>query len=266
MADAVRGDDRHGVGYGVALHGALPRHGGVQCGVMRFRADGGRIHQDVGALQGHGAGGLGIPLVPADADADAAEAGAPDLEAGVAGTEVVLLLIAGAVRDMALAIDAQSLAVGVEHDHRVEVVRPLLLEDRDGDDDAQFFRHRLQLDHGRMLTPRIGGREPVLLLRHAEVGPLEQLGRQDDLRTLGRRLTDQADGLVDIGLHVLAVRGLQRGDGDGAGHLYAGSCWLMQWKEPPPVRTAFDGDRTISRSGKTVARASPARRAATSSP
>ncbi|MNN49795.1 hypothetical protein D3C81_1643450 [compost metagenome] len=186
---------------------------------MRLRTDGGRIHQDVGALQRHGAGALGVPLVPADADADAAETRAPDLETGVAGTEVVLLLIAGAVGDVALAIDAQGLAVGVQHDHRVEVVRPLLLEDRDGDDDAQFLGHRLQLNHGRMLAPRIGGGEPVLLLRHAEIGPLEQLGRQDDLRALGRRLTDQADGLVDVHLHVLAVRGLEGGDGDGAGHL-----------------------------------------------
>ena len=216
VADAVRGDDRHGVGHGVALHRPLPRGGGVQGRVMRLRADGGRVHQDVGALQGHGAGGLGIPLVPADADADPAEAGAPDLEAGVAGTEIVLLLIAGAVRDVALAIDAQGLAVGVQHDHGVEVVRAFLLEDRDGDDHAQFLRHRLQLDHGRMLAPRIGRGEPVLLLRHAEIGPLEQLRRQDDLRALGRGLTDQADGLVDIGLHVLAIGGLEGGDGDGS--------------------------------------------------
>src|SRR5690606_33680349 len=175
------------------------------------------------------------------------------------------LLIAGAVGYMALAIDAHQFAVGVDHHQAVEVVRPLALENRDRQDDAQFLGYRLKLGHGRVLAPRIGGAEPLLFLRDAEIRPLEQLRRQDDLRALGRRLTDEADGLVDVRLHVLAVRGLDGGDGDLTGH-HAGSCWLMQWKEPPPDRVAIDGRGMISRSVKTVARASQARRAAMSLP
>src|SRR5690606_12140633 len=182
-----------------------------------------------------------------------------------AGAEVVLLLIAGAVRNMALAIDAHQLAVCVDHHQAVEIVRSLALEDGDGQYDAQLPGHGLKLGHGRMLAPRIGGAEPLFLLRDAEIRPLEQLRGQDDLGALGRRLADEADGLVDVRLHVLAVRGLDGGDGDLTGH-HAGSCWLMQWKEPPPDRVAIDGKGMISRSGKTVARASQARRAAMSFP
>src|SRR5690606_39278536 len=124
--------DRHDVGHGVPLHGAPPRGGGVQGVVMRLGADGGRVEQDLRPLQHHGAGGLGVPLVPADADADAAEARVPDLEAGVAGAAVVLLLIAGTVRNVALAIDAHQFAVGVDHHQAVEIVRSLALVDGDG--------------------------------------------------------------------------------------------------------------------------------------
>uniref|UniRef100_A0A0N4ZLB6 PE-PGRS family protein n=1 Tax=Parastrongyloides trichosuri TaxID=131310 RepID=A0A0N4ZLB6_PARTI len=215
VADAVGADDRHDVGHGVTLHGAPPRGGGVQGGVMRLAADGGGVEQNLRAQQRHAAGALGEPLVPADADADAAEAGVPDLEAGVAGAEVVLLLIAGAVRNMALAIDAHQLAVCVDHHQAVEIVRSLALEDGDGQYDAQLPGHRLKLGHGRMLAPRIGGAEPLLFLRDAEVRPLEQLRRQDDLSALGRRLTDESDGLVDVRLHVLAVGGLDGGEMEG---------------------------------------------------
>ena len=45
----------------------------------------------------------------------------PRLEAGVAGPEIIFLLIAGAVGDVALAIDAEDLAVGIGHRHAVVV-------------------------------------------------------------------------------------------------------------------------------------------------
>ena len=51
----------------------------------------------------------------------------------------------------------------------------------------------------------MGGREPALLLRDAEIRPLEELRRQDHLRALAGRLADEGDGLVDVGLEVLAV-------------------------------------------------------------
>ena len=65
-------------------------------------------------------------------------AGVPDLETRVAWPEIVFLLIAGPIWDVAFSINAEQRAVGIGHDEAVKIVRPLLLEDGDGQDDAQF--------------------------------------------------------------------------------------------------------------------------------
>jgi hypothetical protein len=96
-----------------------------------------------------------------------------------------------------------------------------------------------------MLAPRMRLGEPALFLGDTEIGALEQLRRQDDLGALGGGLADEIDGLLDVGLQIHPVGGLDRGDLDLAGH-QAGSCWEMQWKDPPPVRMAVDGRGMIS--------------------
>src|SRR5690606_16642382 len=93
-ADAVAGDQRHQVGAGVALLDALPVVARGDVRVMWLAADGGGVEQQFGAHQRHAARGLGEPLVPADRHADLRVAGVPDLEAGVAGVEIVLLVVA----------------------------------------------------------------------------------------------------------------------------------------------------------------------------
>ena len=223
-ADAVGADHGDDVRHRMALHGAPPRVAGVEAGVVRLRTDGGRIEQHLGPHQRHGPRGLGVPLVPADADAQAAEAAVPDAEAGVAGAEIVLFLVARPVGDVAFAIEAHQRAVGVDHHQAVEIVRPLALEDRDRNDHAQFGGQRRQGGDAGMLAPGIGVGEPAFFLADAEIGPLEQLRRQDHLRAEGRRLADELGGLGDVGRHVLAVRGLDGGDADGAGHDQTGSC------------------------------------------
>src|SRR5690606_23803844 len=68
--DAVGGGQVDAVRHGVAEHGALPHVAGVEpADLGRFRADGGGVEEQVGALEGHDACCLGEPLVPADADA-----------------------------------------------------------------------------------------------------------------------------------------------------------------------------------------------------
>src|SRR6185437_16997175 len=115
------------------LHGALPLQVGVEGGVVGLRADCRRIKEDFGTLQNHSAGAFRIPLIPADADADAAVLRRPGFEACVAGAEVILLLIAGAVGDMALAIDAEDFTVSIGNRDTVEIARAVLLEKRDRD-------------------------------------------------------------------------------------------------------------------------------------
>ena len=257
-ADTVGGDHRDDVGHRMALHDAAPGVAGVQAGVVGLAADGGGIEQHLGPHQGHGARGLRIPLVPADARADPAVAGLPDLEAGVARTEVVLLLIARPVGDVALAVDAEQGPVRVRHHQAVVVVRPLALVNGDGDHHAEFGRERGQGGDAGMLAPGVGGGEPALLLGHAEIGALEQFRGQDDLGPLRRRLAHQIRGGGDVVGHVQAVRRLNRAERERAGH-QAGSCWLMQWKLPPPVSRAREDSPITSRSGNMAARASSAR-------
>src|SRR5689334_6436447 len=97
---------------------------------MRFGADGGRVEEDLRAHQHHRARRLRIPLVPAYPDAERRLVWAvPDLEAGVAGAEVELLLVTGAVGDVALAIDAGDLPVRPDHGEAVVMVRPVELEE-----------------------------------------------------------------------------------------------------------------------------------------
>src|SRR3546814_15392789 len=83
----------------MADHRAAPEAAGVEVRIVRLGADGGGVEQDFRAHQHHRAGGFGIPLVPADADADRAVAGLPYLEAGIAGAEIEFLRIARTVGD-----------------------------------------------------------------------------------------------------------------------------------------------------------------------
>ncbi len=260
-ASAIGAHHRDHVGDRVALHGAAPRQGGVQVGIVRLGADGGGVEQHLGAHQGHGPGGFRIPLVPADADAQATEAAVPDLEAGVAGAEIVLLHIARPVGDVAFAVEAHERAVRVHHHQGIEIVRPLALEDRDRQHHPQLGGQGRQGGDAGMLPPGVSLGKPALLLGHAEIGALEQFRGQDHLGAAGRGLADQALGLLDVRRPVQAVGGLQGGDGDLAGH-QAGSCWVMQWNEPPPDRMAFEGRPITSRSGNRAARPCRARFAA----
>ena len=60
--------------------------------LLGMPADRGRIEENLRPLQGRQAGRLGIPLVPADQDADLAVPGVPGAEAGVARGEIELLV------------------------------------------------------------------------------------------------------------------------------------------------------------------------------
>ena len=73
------------------------------------------IKQHLRPLQRGQACTLGIPLIPADEGADASEAGVEGLEAEVARREIIFFVIQRIIRDVHLAINAQQLAVGVNH-------------------------------------------------------------------------------------------------------------------------------------------------------
>src|SRR4051812_42753227 len=105
----------------MALLRAAPAVARVERGVVRLAADGGGVEKDISAEQHHAARRFGIPLVPADADADLAPRRLPDFVAAVAGAEIEFLLIAGTVGDMCLAVGAHDRAIGPDGDNAVVI-------------------------------------------------------------------------------------------------------------------------------------------------
>ena len=71
------------------------------------------------------------------------------LKPGVAGAEVVLLLVARAVRNVRLAIDAEHAAIRIEDRDRVEVRMPGALEEADRQHHAELARDRLEVRERR---------------------------------------------------------------------------------------------------------------------
>ena len=198
----------------MADHRPPPQPGCVETGIVRLVADRGGIEQHLGPHQHHRPRRLGIPLVPADPDADGRASGAPGLEAGVARPEVEFLLIAGAVGDVALAVDAGHRPVRRDHRQAVIMMRAVGLEEAGRDVDRELVGQPLHRQHRRMLVHRPGAGEQALILDAAEIMPLEQFGRQDHLRPARGRLADEIGDGGDVGVHLVGKRELEGGDGD----------------------------------------------------
>ena len=186
--------------------------------VVRLTADGSRIEQQLRAHQGHAARALGEPLIPANTHANPGIAGLPDLEAGVARVEVILLVITGAIRNMTLAVDAEVAAVGINDRDAVEARATGQLEEADRQHHCQLFSQRLKvLDRRVVFNPR--GQLQILRVRLlAEVRRFEQLLNQDDLRALGGGLAHQLVSLRNIGLTIPGTTHLGGGNGHGTSH------------------------------------------------
>ena len=208
-ADTIRCHDWHEVRGAVALHDARPVALRVERRVLRLGADRCRIQQHVGALERHDARRLGEPLVPADADTHGTERRLEHLEARVADREVELLLIAGPVGNVRLAVQPAHRAVGVDHGHRVVVHVVGLLKERERQHDVQLSRQRHKVSQRRIvLGPRVQRRLKVrrrLVL--AKVLVEEQLGQQHDVGAmLARRcLPHQSLGRRNVGLERLGA-------------------------------------------------------------
>gem|GEM_PF-5547675 len=230
------------------------------------------VEQDVGALERHDARALREPLVPADAHADRPDPRAPGLEARVAGVEVELLLVAGSVGDVALPVHAQHRAVGVDHRQAVEVGLARLLEERDGQHDAELAGQAREARDERVLVDRVREREQLLALELGEVEVLEQLLEQHQLRAVRRCLAHERLGLAQVLLQDVRAAHLHDADAERAralGHASppsdagatspAGCCCVTQWNAPPPVISSLAGSPITSRPGKSGRSTSSAR-------
>src|SRR5690554_3768308 len=137
-ADAVDGGDVDAVRDGVASLNSLPSvalHGVLLGAFFVDGADGGGVDQDFGAFHRGEACRFGVPLVPADQDADLRVLGFEDFVSAVSGGEVELLEVERVVRDVRFTVRAHVGAVGVQHGGGVEVETGCGFFIEGGDDD-----------------------------------------------------------------------------------------------------------------------------------
>ena len=127
------------------------------------------------------------------------------LKAGVARGEVVLLLVAGAVGNVRLAVDAEIAAVGIEDGDGVEVGPSRALEKADRQHHGKLACDAGKVPHRRVVRDRARQREVPHVLLDAEIRRLEQLRQQDDVRAGGGRLAHQPLGTRDVRLRVPAA-------------------------------------------------------------
>src|SRR3546814_16169793 len=100
-------------------------------------------------------------LVPADADADPRSEDVPDLEARVAGAEIIFLFIARTAGNMAFAVGSYDVAVGGDQRERVVIMPTVLLVITHRACDLQLCGERLHGDAPPTLCGRAGDPEKI---------------------------------------------------------------------------------------------------------
>ena len=201
----------------MALHGALPVPARIPVGKLRLGADRRGIKQHLRPAEDKTTRGLGEPLVPADTESDFAELGVPHAESGVAGIEVILFLVAHAIRDVRLAVETEHLPAGVDHGDRVEIGLVVALEEAEGQHDVQFAGQRLECGDAFVAFDRTRQLEISRQLVLAKVGRLEKLLDKDDARALRGGLADQLFRAIEA-LHAVLAAGHLRGRHSNVAH------------------------------------------------
>ena len=159
---------------------------GIGGGIAGLGSNGAGVQQQLRAVQHQAAGHLGKPLIPADGRPDSTKGGREHQKTAVARVEVELLLVAGAVGDMALAVAAQALTVGVDHYQRVEGGLPVALVHAHRNDHAQLAGQIGEAFHRWMIGQGPSQVEVGRILVFAPVRLLEQLGQEHHLGTACR--------------------------------------------------------------------------------
>ena len=220
VADAVGHGDVAAIGDGVGALDGFPRVV-LPRAVLRFfagvPADGGGEKKNLRAGQRGQPRGLGIPLIPADADADFRVARLPRAEAEVARREVKFLVKERVIRDVHLPVFAEIRAVGVD-DRRSIVIEAgaALFKKRRDDDDAAFLRQCAQRV-GARAGDFLGEPEVFVILDLAEVLRGEELLETHDLRAAVRGLGGFRERLREVLARLRRAAHLDEAEGDFVG-------------------------------------------------
>jgi hypothetical protein len=161
--------------------------------------------------------GLGVPLIPADQHADAAEAGVPGAKAQVSGSEVELLVVLRVVGDVHLPILPEEPAVGVD-DGRGVVIQAFgaLLEQRGDDHHPELTSELTQLGRRRSGNGLSQPKE-LVILSLAKISAAEKLLETNDLRAATSSLADALHGLGHVRRRVRSTTHLHQTERDAVG-------------------------------------------------
>ena len=185
----------------MATHHGLPGHTLALLLVGRvvgIEADGGGVDEELGTGKGHETGCLGIPLVPADKDAKTAYGGLDGLEAEVTRGEVELLVIAGVVGDMHLAVFAGNGAVFLEDNGGVMVETGGTALEKGGDEHDAAFLGYAAIDVGGGTWDGLGQVEEVDILYLTEIEGVVELLQNNEFCTALGEVTDAIAEALDI--------------------------------------------------------------------
>ena len=179
--------------------------------------DGGGIEENLGPAHRRESSRLGVPLVPADEHADAAEAGVPGSESGVPWSEIEFFVEEGIVRDVHLPVDAQQGPVRID-DYGGIVVEAFgaLFEERCDHHNPVLLGETLESPRARTWNGLCEVEIPVLF-RLAEILRSDQLLSAKDVGSVlgGLRARLQAQPQILLGIGPAGM--LQKTEGHRSG-------------------------------------------------
>lgn len=169
------------------MHGSSPVTTAVEAAVLRFAANGGGVHDDFSTHQSHATSTFREPLIPADSNTQLAVLGLPDLEAGITGVEVELLLITRTIGNVGLSVDSEDSTIGINNGNGVVVSLVVLFEERDREDNIKFLSYFLEVSNELRGSSRLSkSKGSLLLILHVKIHKLNILGRNtNQQRALG---------------------------------------------------------------------------------
>lgn len=200
-ADSIGSSDKESIGDGVAAHHGLP--GGILTGAVDVTftwnpANRGGVEQQFSSLHGCQASSFGVPLIPADADADACIASREREKAEITGGEVEFFEVERVIGNVHFAVEASDAAIGIEDNSGVVIETVCAaFEQWYNNDNPVFFGNFLQGCRGRA-RDGFSQCESVVFFSLAGVLGVEDFLQADNLCTSSGGFPNSVDGALQV--------------------------------------------------------------------